>query len=159
MKPENVLLSSDDINVAACKVCDFGCSKLVSEQGAATAITKGLGTLHYLAPELLQFMHLSQKTPERVPQGELNDFKMDVYACVIIFAECFQPEYALYKEHRSLAIVEGVLNSSPRPRLPPSPIPGAPELRPMQNLWDADPEMRPNFTAIVTTREATRDVR
>jgi serine/threonine protein kinase len=159
MKPENVLLSSDDINVAACKVCDFGCSKLVSEQGAATAMTKGLGTLHYLAPELLQFMHSSQATPERVPQEELNGFKMDVYACAIIFAECFQPEYALYKEYRSLAIVKGVMNSSLRPRLPPSLIPGAPELRLIQNMWDADPEMRPNFAAIVTTWEAIRDVK
>ena len=159
MKPENILLSSDDISIAVCKVCDFGCSRLVNEQGAATAMTKGLGTLHYLAPELLQCMsQSSETTAECAPQEELNGFKMDVYACAIVYAECFQPEHALYKQMngRSLAIVQGVLDNSLRPRLPPSLLPGAPELTLMQKMWDADPEKRPNFTDIVITWEAIR---
>jgi hypothetical protein len=57
---------------------------------------------------------------------------------------------------RSLAIVQGVLDNSLRPRLPPSLLPGAPELTLMQKMWDADPEKRPNFTDIVITWEAIR---
>ena len=147
MKPENILLSSTDINAAVCKVCDFGCSKIVDEP-IGTAMTKGLGTVHYLAPELLERMQQKEPHPEGTDIKEIDGFKTDVFACAIVFAECFQPEYVLYEGMASFAIMTSVLeDSSFRPPIPED-LP-AEEAKLIQQMWDKDPAERPTFAEIV----------
>ena len=56
IKCENVLLTSVDYNTASCKLCDFGLSKACGEDGGISFPTAGVGTVAYMAPELLSSM-------------------------------------------------------------------------------------------------------
>ncbi|OLN30374.1 Serine/threonine protein kinase PrkC, regulator of stationary phase [Desulfovibrio sp. DV] len=50
IKPSNIMVSKDGL----VKVTDFGIARLVDEESGLTRFGGGIGTLHYMAPELIR---------------------------------------------------------------------------------------------------------
>jgi len=154
MKPENVLLSSSDLDSAVCKLCDFGCSKLLGEpreDASATAVTEGLGTVQYISPELILQMQNENGSASEPEEKQIDAFKLDVYACGIIFSELNNPESALYAGMSKFAIMQAVLHENLRPTLPASEVCVLPDagVELLRRMWDKDPAIRPSFSEIV----------
>lgn len=68
IKPENIMCP-DPTNLSNLILIDFGLSEKISK--ADSTITKSKGTLHYMSPEVLNFLP--------------HDKSIDIYACGIIF--------------------------------------------------------------------------
>jgi serine/threonine protein kinase len=107
VKPENILLSTDDYDAPglALKLCDFGLSKVV-EQGSIKATHGMLGTAAYMAPEL------AHADSER-----MDSYKLDVYSSAIVFAEILSPDVVLFKGMGVMAIISAAAGGM-RPSLP-----------------------------------------
>jgi serine/threonine protein kinase len=88
LKPENVLLSETDVESASLKVCDFGLSKSVSV-GAQSTMTGGLGTMRYMAPEILGDLGLREIYGRVSVAGSnhIDGKKCDVYAAAVLYSE------------------------------------------------------------------------
>ena len=68
-------------------------------------------------------------------------FKLDVYACGIIFSELNNPESALYAGMSKFAIMQAVLHENLRPTLPASEVCVFPDagVELLRRMWDKDP--------------------
>jgi serine/threonine protein kinase len=142
IKAENVLLSTLD-NFAVCKICDFGLSKLTMEVGQTT-MTSGIGTVVYMAPELIEHAGCNVDTETR----RVDQFKTDVYSTAILFAEILQPHVAVYKNMGHLSIIRAVVDLKQRPALPTLLPHRASGL--ITSMWDTNPSLRPDFPEILS---------
>jgi len=90
IKSANILLTSENVEEAVLKVCDFGMSrhtediKLAESQGLKVDLTPNLGTAKYMAPELL----LDDYTSERLDRQNY-DQRVDVWALGLVALELF----------------------------------------------------------------------
>ncbi|EIE26174.1 hypothetical protein COCSUDRAFT_46522 [Coccomyxa subellipsoidea C-169] len=133
LKPANVLLMSTPVTAEdprgfTCKIADFGLARLLVS-GSSHADTDKLGSLPYLAPEVLQ-------------RGEVAK-PADVYSFAVLLLElwCGRVAYAGENAH-------GVLYSAfcgRRPRVPAD-TPAAYRAL-LQSCWAVDPQARPSFEA------------
>ena len=138
VKPANVIVSSDD----RCKLADFGCSQLCSEQESVsnepTTPTKSslTGTFAYRAPELLR--------------GRCATDKADVYSTAICLWQLATRERPYrYEEHQ--VVIFAVVAYNMRPPLPE----GLEQVEPiysqlMIDAWHSDPERRPTAKQVLS---------
>ena len=85
IKPGNILICAIDGWVRL-KIADFGCSKK-SDEGTFSISTKTIGTLQYLAPELLQLIDQEQEETKdelQVPKSQMSNAS-DVFALGCVF--------------------------------------------------------------------------
>ncbi|KAH0787803.1 TKL family protein kinase [Histomonas meleagridis] len=126
LKSLNVLLDSN----LKVKVCDFGFSRFSDE---THLMTSNLGTIHWMAPELL------------IP-GNMYTSKVDVYAYGILLWElvtCQKPYLGLDTHD----IIYEVSHNDLRPIIPKDLNPLYADL--IIRCWDRDPDIRPTFDEIV----------
>ncbi|KAG1656211.1 hypothetical protein FOA52_011341 [Chlamydomonas sp. UWO 241] len=136
MKPPNVLLksSTNDARGFTAKVSDFGLSRVIDDDGAATTFPfNSHGTAAYVAPEAL------------TRQKKVND-SVDVYAYGIMMWEMYTAQRP-YGAKKQIDIVEEVAMSGLRPRFP-SHTP-APYALLAQTCWRHSPHTRPTFPSVV----------
>ncbi|KAG2374394.1 hypothetical protein C9374_010964 [Naegleria lovaniensis] len=82
LKPGNILLDSK----MTCKVCDFGLSRIVGN--SSNTMTKNIGTLFYMSPELISGKTTSSST-DSYQDKLLKATKIDVFSFGIIMWELF----------------------------------------------------------------------
>ena len=126
LKSLNVLLDSS----LHAHVCDFGFSRKADDDHK---MTSNIGTIHWMAPELLII-------------GKPYTSKVDVYAYGILLWELAtnQTPYSGMDLHD---IIEKVSNYDLRPALPSNINPFYANL--MTQCWDRDPDVRPTFDEII----------
>eukprot|EP01134_Creolimax_fragrantissima_P004934 CFRG4934T1 len=132
LSPANLLLTS---NRDTCKVCDFGFGKLVDQSKQQTdkyKMTGGLGSLRYMAPEVL--MHQSYNA------------KVDVYSlgmCIYYMATGIRP----YGSDKNPVDVAKNAAANPKFRPVTEGIPGP--LRDLLEMcWAHDPDQRPTMQEV-----------
>ncbi|EAX92134.1 TKL family protein kinase [Trichomonas vaginalis G3] len=114
------------------KICDFGISRF-GNQGDDT-MTKEIGTPHWMAPEIFESNHYTEK--------------VDVYAYGMILWEMLT-ESVPFRGRTAIQVATAVVTKNERPPIPSS-CPGT--LRKLIQLcWDRDPEKRPSFKQIYNT--------
>ena len=79
IKPENVLICCKQPSNPVLKIADFGLSKRTTERGSFSMSSGSMGTLHYMAPELLQLMN---KGEEEIEQRVSNASDVFALGCV-----------------------------------------------------------------------------
>lgn len=126
VKSLNVLLSSD----GRAKLCDFGVSRTKGKEGM---MTHGIGTAHWMAPELLL-------------GNAMYDGKVDVYAFGIVLWE-METMSIPYIGLEPAQIITRVLLNNERPALPESMDPALKTL--IEDCWATDPDDRPTFREII----------
>eukprot|EP00727_Mastigamoeba_balamuthi_P012869 m51a1_g8204 putative serine-threonine protein (510) ;mRNA; r:44240-47628 len=137
LKTDNLLVVSLDVaSPSHVKLTDFGASRLVSDEGAAS-YTKGVGTCTYMAPEILNNMPYAVKA--------------DVYSFSLVVWSVLSRRAPFHDFPNQFAIIKFVVEGQRLP-LPDGAPARAVEL--MQRCWDADPERRPAFDEIVAELEA-----
>jgi serine/threonine protein kinase len=104
IKPDNILLSTADVSIATMKLADFGLSRMTSGgdknmSTSSTMLTGGIGTVSYMAPEMIErkdnwYQNIPRVSNERL---ELDGMKCDVYSAGIMFAEIAQPRHRLHE--------------------------------------------------------------
>ena len=126
LKSGNVLLDKNK----RVKICDFAFSRFAED---GTQMTHNLGTVHWMAPEILK-------------PGSSYTSKVDVYAYGIVLWELATSEIP-YPNLVPFDIIDQVLNNDARPQLPPYLNPKMKDLITM--CWDRNPKVRPSFNEIV----------
>lgn len=136
LKPQNILLKSSrsDPRGYACKICDFGLSKILS-MGETHQSTTAFGTPTHAAPE-------------RIGRGQLSR-ATDVYAFGIICWQLAAAPNEVYGGMSALHIMVGVTQGTLRP-----PIPEGCDfpdwlLNLMKICWDDDPQKRPSMAIVL----------
>ncbi|KAG1674432.1 hypothetical protein FOA52_012960 [Chlamydomonas sp. UWO 241] len=134
LKSANLLI--DDFG--GCKVADLGLSRLCATNVmVAQAMTGGLGTFQWMAPEVLTSQRYSEKA--------------DVYSFAIVMWECLSRRLP-YEGLTAMQAGLGVATLGLRPELPP----GTP--RPIADLiracWAAVADQRPTFGQIADRLQA-----
>ena len=135
LKPANILVTCQD----SCKLGDFGCSKILPEDGQCSPATPTnsflTGTLSYRAPELLK--------------GDFPSSKADMYSFGICLWQLLTREKP-YGSENLYVVIFGVVAYNLRPMF-------SKELRrkyPMyaqlcEALWKADPSKRPDASSVL----------
>jgi hypothetical protein len=119
---------------------------------AKSTMTGGLGTMRYMAPEVLGDLGL-REIPGRVSVAGSNYIdgkKCDVCAAAVLYSEILKP-YGLAGEspcpHLPLAVLVAVVHGNYRPPLSEAvPLLSAALLR---RMWDAGPSVRPSFSTVL----------
>jgi len=138
LKSLNLLLANEvrqPTDVPVVKVTDFGFSKFVDQAaGAATHMTRNVGTVHWMAPEVF----VTTNYTERV----------DVYSYGIVLFEIIRREPPYASMNRG-DIQDHVLHGE-RPGLQEVPEGCPASLAQLaQQAWAQDPQERPTFTEIL----------
>ncbi len=131
LKPGNVLLSSD---LRVVKLCDFGSARALAD---AAAMTIGVGTTQYMAPEVLN--------PPEDGGAAPYDAKVDVYSFGVLLWELFsaaRPFANLQAAQVPMAVCVKQARPSPDPAAMPAPV-----LALMKRCWAAEPRLRPAIVA------------
>lgn len=137
LKTDNLLVVSvDPASPIHVKLTDFGASRLVSDEGAAT-YTKGVGTANYMPPEILNNQAYSSKA--------------DVYSFALVLWSIFSQKHPYEDFSNQYQIIKFVVEGN-RPT-PPAGCP-APVIKIMENCWQHNPESRPTFDEVVAAFEA-----
>lgn len=135
LKPANILVTCQD----SCKLGDFGCSKILPEDGQCSPATPTnsflTGTLSYRAPELLK--------------GDFPSSKADMYSFGICLWQLLTREKP-YGNENLYVVIFGVVAYNLRPTF-------SKELKrkyPMyaqlcEALWKADPSKRPDASSVL----------
>lgn len=141
LKSLNLLLGNEvrqPTDVPVVKVTDFGFSKFVDQAaGASVAMTRNVGTVHWMAPEVFVTTNYTEK--------------VDVYSYGVVVFEIIrrEPPYATMDRGD---IQDHVLHGE-RPGLQevPEGCPAAEAslVRVAQRAWAQDPQERPTFTEIL----------
>lgn len=126
LKSLNVLIDKD----YRVKICDFGFSRTISDQ----YMTMNIGTIHWMAPELLS------------EEGRSYDTKVDVYSYGILVWE-IATKNVPYKGMSQAEIVSMVVRRQHRPKIDDSIPPQLADL--IKQCWSQDPAARPSFDEIV----------
>lgn len=130
LKSANILLNDKLLPV----ICDFGISRFHEQ----TLVTRGIGTPHWMAPEMYSSTEYTKK--------------VDVYAFAIILWEMLT-EAIPYKGMKPQQILQEV-NAGRRPELPyitPK------ELKTLvETCWHENPKIRPNFDQIIEVFKSGR---
>jgi serine/threonine protein kinase len=79
IKPENVLIYGQQPSNPVLKIADFGLSKRTTERGSFSMSSASIGTLCYMAPELLQLM---DKGEEEMSKRVSNASDVFALGCV-----------------------------------------------------------------------------
>ena len=157
LKSGNLLVSA----TGTVKVADFGTSKLVktltgfdeqlrvpqfsgaqnTSNSQSLALTKGVGTLAWMAPEVLD--------------GGRYGLPADVYSFGIVLWELATQTLPWLDKQRTWDIANAVL-AGERPDLQLV-APDSPLLDPMQQCWRPDPRGRPTFEQVVTALTAANN--
>lgn len=132
LKSLNVLVDSNN----RVRICDFGFSRYASEE---SHMTHGIGTPHWMAPELLE---------DRASYTS----KVDVYAFGIVLWE-LATGMRPYNGIGADEITERVLEDDLRPTMPVDLNPGMRDL--IHQCWDKDPNVRPPFDEVVRRMRST----
>ena len=135
LKPANILVTCQD----SCKLGDFGCSKILPEDGQCSPATPTnsflTGTLSYRAPELLK--------------GEFPSSRADMYSYGICLWQLLTREKP-YGSENLYVVIFGVVAYNLRPTF-------SKEIRRKYNmyvqlceaLWKAEPSERPDASAVL----------
>ena len=110
------------------KICDFGISRFVGEN---EQMTKEIGTPHWMAPEIFETEHYTEK--------------VDVYAYGMMLWELVT-EQVPFKGRTSVQVATAVCMNNERPIIPSSCPTTMKNL--IQMCWQRDPEKRPSFKQI-----------
>ena len=132
LKPDNVLLTEDFV----CQVTDFGLARTLSAPGS---ITTNVGTVAYMAPEMLHGTTSSAKISRETAPA------VDTYSLGVLIAAIFNFEQP-FKGMATGSIVGGVVLGSLRPALPVVLTSEACDL--LKSMWHADPERRPPISGL-----------
>ena len=131
LKAANLLLTAR----GECKVADFGVSRLVDPGREMTAET---GTYRWMAPEVVAHA--------------LYDTRCDVFSFGIVLWEIAAGGAQPYAGMSPLQAAVGVMHRGLRPPVPPGTQPALAAI--MVACWQAGPEVRPDFSALVAQLEA-----
>ncbi len=132
LKPGNVLLSED---LRTIKLCDFGSARALAN---ASAMTLGVGTTQYMAPEVLN-------PPE---DGNVKyDAKVDVYSFGVLLWELFSAAKP-FAQMQPAQIAVAVLVKKTRPSPDPPTMPAA-IVALMKRCWAAEPGERPTVASAI----------
>ncbi|XP_010525852.1 PREDICTED: serine/threonine-protein kinase HT1-like [Tarenaya hassleriana] len=129
LKSDNLLIAAD----RSIKIADFGVARIeVKTEG----MTPETGTYRWMAPEMIQHRPYTQK--------------VDVYSFGIVLWELIT---GMVPFHNMTAVQAAfaVVNRGVSPPIPNECLPVLSDI--MARCWDADPEVRPPFTEIVTMLE------
>jgi len=134
LKPQNLLLDKNGV----AKLCDFGIARTVSDQTQQTMMTGGIGTVTYMAPELLDSKHGVATAGVAV----------DTYAFgMLLWAFLVGEEPWRTGMNSRFAVILKVLGGG-RPEIPPETTPGLKQL--IEACWAHLPEDRPDFIEVVS---------
>ena len=145
LKSMNILLSQTykEKSQPLFKVTDFGISKIISNTTIKSTMTIGVGTVMWMAPEMLN------------PKNKVYDSKVDVYSFAIVMWELFSRKLPYSGIDNPLEIIEYVRFEGGRPdcnlidkNTPKSAI----EL--MKKCWDPSPNNRPTIIEVVDLLKA-----
>ena len=145
LKSLNILLTDEikensENNHITIKINDFGLSKIIDKEKIEWAAPQGVvGSIQWMAPEVIQ-------------NNCKDNTKADVYSFgIIIWEVCtrIQP----YKDMSILQIINYVCNENGRPDCNLLPLKQMPKglLELMENCWNTDPNLRPDFSSILFT--------
>jgi hypothetical protein len=128
LKPGNVLLSED---LRTIKLCDFGSARALAN---ASLMTMGVGTMQYMAPEVLN--------------GDVDyDAKVDVYSFGVLLWELLAAATP-FAQLQAAQIVVAVLVKKARPSPDPASSP-ATIVALMKRCWSHEPAERPTMAAAI----------
>lgn len=145
LKSLNILMTDDirnnsDNNNISIKINDFGLSKIIDKEKVEWEQLQGVvGSVQWMAPEVIQ-------------NNCINHTKADVYSFGIILWEVctrIQP----YKDMNIMQIINFVCNENGRPDCNLLPLDQMPKglLELIENCWNTDPNLRPDFSSILFT--------
>ncbi|CAN6580060.1 hypothetical protein ACFX13_032207 [Malus domestica] len=129
LKSDNLLISSDK----SIKIADFGVARIEVQTEGMTPET---GTYRWMAPEMIQHRHYTQK--------------VDVYSFGIVLWELITGMLP-FQNMTAVQAAFAVVNKSVRPNIPNDCLPVLCEI--MTRCWDANPDVRPSFTEVVRMLE------
>ncbi|CAL8465709.1 g5245 [Coccomyxa elongata] len=136
LKPANVLLKTapkicSDPRGFTCKIADFGMARLLAAESTDVS-SDTLGSLPYLAPEVLQMGGLTKAA--------------DVYSYAILLLELWSGE-AAYQDQNYHGVLYSVFSGG-RPQMPADAPVGYRAL--IEDCWAADAKARPSFNDVIT---------
>ena len=145
LKSLNILMTDDirensDNNNVTVKINDFGLSKIIDKEKIEREDLQGVvGSVQWMAPEVIQ-------------NNCRDNTKADVYSFgIIIWEVCtrIQP----YKDMSILQIINFVCNENKRPDCGLLPLEQMPKglLELIENCWNTDPNLRPDFSSVLFT--------
>lgn len=133
LKPSNMLLDRE----GAAKLCDFGIARQVTDQREATMMTGGIGTLTYMAPELLEGKHGMAEA----------GLAVDTFAFgMVLWSFLVKDEPWRTGVKSRFALIIKVVEGG-RPDIPKGTTPALAGL--IQACWAQQPERRPTFEKVV----------
>uniref|UniRef100_A0A1B6MPL5 Protein kinase domain-containing protein n=1 Tax=Graphocephala atropunctata TaxID=36148 RepID=A0A1B6MPL5_9HEMI len=133
VKPKNITLAPNNI----CKLCDFGSSMPIANAEISTSSRSIMGTLQYIAPELLR-----GKTPTE---------KSDTYAFGITMWQVIHQEIP-YEKEDSHVVVYKVVAQNYRPDTCAL-VSNTPANHIYKACWKAEPNERPSMSDVVIMLE------
>ncbi|XP_074570919.1 serine/threonine-protein kinase STY13-like [Curcuma longa] len=132
LKSDNLLIVADK----SIKIADFGVARIeVKTEG----MTPETGTYRWMAPEMIQHRPYNQK--------------VDVYSFGIVLWELITGVLP-FQNMTAVQAAFAVVNRGVRPSVPPDCLPALSEI--MTRCWDANPDVRPSFSEVVTMLESAQ---
>ncbi|URE12518.1 serine threonine-protein kinase [Musa troglodytarum] len=133
LKSDNLLISADK----SIKIADFGVARIeVKTEG----MTPETGTYRWMAPEMIQHRPYNQK--------------VDVYSFGIVLWELITGMLP-FQNMTAVQAAFAVVNRGVRPIIPQDCLPALSEI--MTRCWDANPDVRPSFTEIISLLEGAQE--
>ena len=145
LKSLNILMTDDirencDNNNVTIKINDFGLSKIIDKEKIEREDLQGVvGSVQWMAPEVIQ-------------NNCKDNTKADVYSFgIIIWEVCTRIKP--YKDMSISQIINFVCNEKKRPDCGLLPLDQMPKglLELIENCWNTDPNLRPDFSSILFT--------
>ena len=145
LKSLNILMTDEikennENNNVTIKINDFGLSKIIDKDKIICESLQGIvGSVQWMAPEVLQ-------------NNCIDKTKVDIYSFgIIIWEICTRVQP--YKDMSCYQIINYVCNENGRPDINLLPLNQMPKglLELMENCWNTDPNLRPDFSSALLT--------